>query len=171
MSYTTERQPQGIIKTIEGFLREGLIAEVVAINDYSHFISATNNKELKELFHHIMEDEKRHYGMFLETLRCFDEEGRELEEEAKEHVSISSKEKYNDYTNKWNKDRGFLIDIRDGIKGELEAILLYQQFVNNINNNKVIRMINEVIRDEKEHVEELTRALIILDKDSYEPLR
>ncbi|HBA05314.1 MAG TPA: rubrerythrin, partial [Clostridium sp.] len=29
MSYTTERQPQGIAKSVEDFLREGLVAEVV----------------------------------------------------------------------------------------------------------------------------------------------
>lgn len=56
MSYTTERQPQGNLKTEETLLREGLIAEVVAINDYSHFIEQTDIKEVKEIFHHIMEE-------------------------------------------------------------------------------------------------------------------
>ncbi len=167
MSYTTERQPQGIAKSVGDFLREGLVAEVVAINDYSHFIAVTENKELKELFHHIMEDEKRHYAMFLNALRCVDLEQAELQEEAKEHVDISSKEKYKDYTNKYDKDVNLLVTIREGIKGELEAILLYEQFVRNINNDTLIKIINEITRDEKEHVEELTRALIILDKDEY----
>jgi len=39
--------------------------------------------------------------------------------------------------------------------------------VRNINNDTLIKIINEITRDEKEHVEELTRALIILDKDEY----
>jgi len=39
MSYTTNRQAQGIINDFETFLREGKIAEIVAINDYSSFIS------------------------------------------------------------------------------------------------------------------------------------
>jgi len=167
MSYTTERQPQGIAKSAEGFLREGLVAEVVAINDYSHFITITENKELKELFHHIMEDEKRHYVMFLNALRCIDPEQAALEEEAREHVNISSKEKYKDYTNKYDKDVNLLVTIREGIKGELEAILLYEQFVRNLDNSTLVKIINEITRDEKEHVEELTRALVILDKDNY----
>ncbi|WP_346938545.1 ferritin-like domain-containing protein [uncultured Clostridium sp.] len=167
MSYSTDRQPQGIAKSVEGFLREGLVAELVAINDYSHFIAITDNKELKELFHHIMEDEKRHYAMYLNALRCVDPEQAELEEEAREHVNISSKEKYKDYTNKYDKDVNLLVTIREGIKGELEAILLYEQFVRNLNNSTLAKIINEITRDEKEHVEELTRALVILDKDNY----
>jgi len=167
MSYSTDRQPQGIAKGVEGFLREGLVAELVAINDYSHFIAITDNKELKELFHHIMEDEKRHYAMYLNALRCVDPEQAELEEEAREHVDISSKEKYKDYTNKYDKDVNLLVTIREGIKGELEAILLYEQFVRNLNNSTLVKIINEITRDEKEHVEELTRALVILDKDNY----
>lgn len=74
MSYTTNRQPQGISKNIETFFREGLIAEIVAINDYSYFISLTDNKEVKDIFHHIMEEEKRHYGLFLQALRSVDKE-------------------------------------------------------------------------------------------------
>jgi rubrerythrin len=171
MSYTTNRQPQGIIKSIDAFLREGLIAEVVAINDYSNFISETDNKDLKELFHEIMKDEKRHYSMFLSRLRCIDKEENELNEEAKAHVRISYKEKYKDYINKYSKDFNILVAIRDGIKGELEAILLYEHFLLNIEDNYTSKIIKEIIRDEKEHVEELTTALMTLDKDKYGELK
>ncbi|HEY5525067.1 MAG TPA: ferritin family protein [Clostridium sp.] len=167
MGYTTERQPEGATKSVEGFLREGIIAEVVAINDYSYFIASTDNKELKEFFHEIMEDEKRHFSMFLEALRSIDEEEKESEEGSEEHIKISSKGKYSDYTNKCNKNTNLLVNIRDAVKGELEAILLYEHFIINLSDNTISKIIKEIIKDEKEHVEELTRALIILDKDKY----
>jgi len=154
-------------KGIEGFLREGLIAEAVAINDYSRFIASTENKELKEMFHEIMLDEKRHYSLFLEALRFVDEEQRSLAGKAKENVKISSKEKYKDFAFKYNKDTNILESIREAIKGELEAILLYEEFVSNLESGSIVGVIKEIIRDEKEHSEELTRALIILDKDNY----
>lgn len=167
MSYTTNRQPQGIIKNIEGFLREGIIAELVAINDYSIFIESTDNKKLKELFHHIMEDEKKHYSIFLKVLRSIDQEEKELAEEVEEHVKIMQKGKYSDFTNKVIREANLLVLIREAIKGELEAILLYKDFIENLNDENMIRIINEIIRDEKEHTEELSRALILLDKDKY----
>ena len=171
MSYTTERQPEGAAKSVEGFLMEGLIAEIVAINDYNYFIASTDNKELKEFFHEIMEDEKRHYSMFLETLKSIDEEEKELGEGAEKHIKISANGKYSDYTNKCNKNTSLLVNIRDAIKGELEAILLYEHFIINLSDNIISRIIKEIIKDEKEHVEELTRALIILDKDKYGDLK
>ena len=169
MSYTTERQPQGILKNVETFLREGLIAEIVAINDYSHFISLTDNKEVKDIFNHIMEEEKEHYGLFLQALRSVDIEEAELEKEVKEHVKISFKDKYSDFTNKKNKSN-ILMSIRNAIKGELEAIILYEFFTSNIPNSTIVKIIKEITRDEKEHVEELTKALTILDKDKYGPI-
>lgn len=105
--------------------------------------------------------------MFLNALICVDPEQEELQEEAKEHVNMSSKEKYKDYTNKYDKDINLLVTIREGIKGELETILLYEQFVRNLNNSTLIKIINDITRDEKEHVEKLTRTLVILEKDNY----
>lgn len=171
MSYTTNRQPQGISKNIKTLLREGMIAEIVAINDYSYFIGNTINKELRELFHHIMEDEKRHYGLFLQALRGLDEEEKELEYEAKEHVDISSKYKVkSDMTKDKNAKDNILEFIRDAIKGELEAIILYDSLVEMMKDEYVKNIINEITKDEKEHVEELTRALVILDMETYGPI-
>ena len=169
MSYTTERQPQGKLKTNESLLREGLIAEVVAINDYSHFIEQTDNKEVKEIFHHIMEEEKEHYGLFLEQLRRIDPEQKEVQERVAEEESISSKEKIKEHTNK--NLRGNLLDnIRLAIKAELEAILLYDDLVEHLDDKEIIDVVRYVTREEKEHVEELTKALLILDKESYGPI-
>ncbi|PRR83706.1 ferritin family protein [Clostridium vincentii] len=171
MSYTTERQPEGIAKSVDGFLREGLIAELLAINDYRYFIASTDNKELKEIFYEIMDDEKSHYAMFLEALRSIDEELKGLKEGAEKNIKISDKGKYSDYNNKSNKNTNLLVNIRDAIKGELEAILLYEHFILNLSDNTIRRIIKEIITDEKEHVEELTRVLIILDKDKYGNLK
>lgn len=171
MSYTTDRQPQGIVKDVEGFLREGMIAEIVAINDYSNFISLTDNKEVRDIFHHIMEEEKEHYGLFLQALRCIDPEQEELEKEVKTHMSISSRAKYKYKYYNYEKDKNNLLTyIRESLKGELEAILLYEFFIANIENPSIKKIIKEITRDEKEHVEELTKALIILDTDKYGPI-
>ncbi|MBN1045599.1 ferritin-like domain-containing protein [Clostridium botulinum] len=169
MSYTTNRQPQGILKNIETFFREGMIAEIVAINDYSYFISLTDNKEVKDIFHHIMEEEKRHYGLFLQALRSVDKEQAAAKAEVDEHLEISSKEKYKEYNGRGSKSN-LLTHIRDAIKGELEAIVLYEFFIENLENEKAIELIKEIIKDEKEHVEELTKALTILDKDKYDDI-
>ncbi|WP_315080466.1 ferritin family protein [uncultured Clostridium sp.] len=169
MSYTTNRQPQGILKNIETFFREGMIAELVAINDYSSFISLTDNKEVNDIFHHIMEEEKKHYGLFLQALRSVDKEQAELKAKVDEQLDISSKEKYKEYIGKGSK-HNLLSYIRDAIKGELEAIILYEYFIENLENEKAIELIKEIIKEEKEHIEELTKALVILDKDKYNNL-
>lgn len=166
MSYTTERQPQGILKNIETFFREGMIAEIVAVNDYSYFISLTENKEVKEIFHHIMEEEKKHYGLFLQALRSVDKEQSEAKIKVDKQLQISSKEKYKEHNGKINKSN-LLTYIRDAIKGELEAIILYEFFIENLDNAKAIELIKEITKEEKEHVEELTKILAILDRDKY----
>ncbi|MEW8955259.1 ferritin family protein [Clostridium sp.] len=170
MSYTTNRQPQGLSKSIESLLREGMVAELVAINDYDHFIGVTENKDVRELFHHIMEDEKRHYGMFLEALRRIDEEEEELQQEAKEHVVIKSKLKHKTDNKKKASNYDILVFIREAIKAELEAIILYDSLTEIIEDQCINKIIKDITKDEKEHVEELTRALMILDEDTYGPI-
>lgn len=169
MSYTTNRQPQGIIKDKIAFLREGMIAEIVAINDYAHFISLTSNKEVKEIFYHIMKEEKEHYGMFLNALRKYDKEHMIFKDEVKDHVNIPKKDegKYTDMKIAKDKRNELLTYLRGAIKGELEAILLYEYFIINITDNSLIELISKITSDEKEHIEELTLALTILDKDCY----
>lgn len=171
MSYTTNRQPQGILQNDETFLREGLVAEIVAINDYSHFLNLTDNKEMKEIFHHIMEEEKEHYGLFLAALRTIDIEQCTLSKDADEHVTISAKNSYKDYSNGKENKNLLLTYIREAIKGELEAIILYEDFLSNVQSKELFELIKEITSDEKEHVEELTKALVILDKDEYGPIK
>ena len=171
MSYTTNRQPQGILKNDETFLREGLISEIVAINDYSNFLNLTDNKEMRDIFHHIMEEEKEHYGLFLEALRTIDPEQCALSKDVNEHVTISGKNSYKEYSISKGSKASLLTYIRDAIKGELEAIVLYEDFLNNVQSQKLFKLIKKITLDEKEHVEELTKALVILDKDEYGPLK
>lgn len=91
MSYTTERQPQGNIKCYENLLREILIAELVAINDYSATIADSDMKELNHVIEHILEEEKEHYGMILHLLRKID---------AEEYESYKKVVKESDFQNK-----------------------------------------------------------------------
>lgn len=170
MSYTTDRQPQGILKNDETFLREGLIAELVAINDYSHFLKLTENKEVKDMFYHIMEEEKEHYGLFLEALRIIDKEQCTLAQDVDEHFHITMKNYYKEYYSAKENKGLVLTYIRDAIKAEFEAIILYEDFLNNIESKKLFALIKKITLEEKEHVEELTKALVILDKDKYGPL-
>lgn len=169
MSYTTKRQPQGILKTNEILFREGMIAEIVAINDYSYFITLTENKDMKNIFLDIMEDEKRHYGMFLDALRLIDEKEFYQYKKAEENIKINSKDEYKDGTGKGNKDN-LLIHIREAIKGELEAIILYEDIIQHLDREDLKEIVEEITNEEKEHVEELTRALILLDKNKYGPI-
>jgi rubrerythrin len=67
MSYTTEGQPQGYPYFYTNKIREALISEIIAINGYAYHIAHSDIKDINEVWHHIMEDEKRHYGMFFRT--------------------------------------------------------------------------------------------------------
>ena len=167
MSYTSDRQPQGNVKRVESLLREGMIAEIIAINDYTVMINSISNEQVKELFTSIMQEEKKHYGMFLELLRLLDVEERDLSENAKNKIKICAKKR--PYASQISNG-DILSFIRDAIKGELEAIILYQDIASRFNNEKIVSVINKIIYGEKDHVEKLTRALTILDVDTYDNL-
>ena len=116
-----------------------------------------------------MEEEKEHYGLFLEQLRRIDREQKEVQEKVSGEESISSKQKIKEHISK--NLRGNLLDnIRLAIKGELEAVVLYDELVEHLDDKEIIDVVRHVTREEKEHVEELTKALLILDKDSYGPI-
>jgi len=69
------------------------------------------------------------------------------------------------------KDRRFILDkLREEIKGELEAIVLYEDQLRKIPDPEGRTIMYEIIMDEKEHVEELTQALLKLDKHKYGPI-
>ncbi|WP_032120753.1 ferritin family protein [Clostridium amazonitimonense] len=169
MSYTTLRQPQGVPVSYVNLIREALIAELVAINDYYKQIVSTDIKELKEILQHIMEEEKRHYGMFLQLIRKYDPEQYGKYIEADKDVKISTNIKLSNHDSKM-QNQIILNNIRDDIKSELEAVVLYEQHISMIPINEIRDVFKEVTADEKEHIEELTSVLLKLDKDSYGPI-
>ncbi|WP_055071620.1 ferritin family protein [Clostridium massiliamazoniense] len=169
MSYTTNRQPQGTAFSVGNFLRETMIGELVAINDYSEHIHLCNLDEVNKILHHILEEEKKHYGMLLNALRKVDKAQAEKAEEVNEQPSIKSKPLK--YTTEKGKNCSTLLNaIRFDIKGELEAIISYEDVFQKLTDPVLKAMLREIINDEIEHVEELTRILLFLDKDCYGPL-
>lgn len=169
MSYTTEGQPQGYPYFYTNKIREALISEIVAINGYAYHIAHSDMKDINEVWHHIMEDEKRHYGMFLELLRKYDPVQCARYMEAKEHVELSKNSKYLNVFGKHSEDL-ILNFIRNDIKGEFEAVILYEQNAFEIPYKDIRETYIEIAGDEKEHAEELTLVLMHYDKDKYGPI-
>lgn len=67
MSYTTDKQPQGILKNDETLLRKGLISEIVAITNIER-------KELFKLAREITIDEKEHVEELTRALVLLDKD-------------------------------------------------------------------------------------------------
>ena len=172
MSYTTERQPEGRVRCYENIIRQMMIAELVAIDDYSTILSQSDIKELNYVLEHILEEENKHYGLFLQLLRRIDREEWEF------YIKVLKKDEGKnlrqvkvEYGNN-KKDRRLLLEeIRKNIKGELEAIVLYEDLIEEIPDREGRCIVQEVIKEEKEHTEELTAVLLKLDKDCYGPLK
>lgn len=170
MSYTTNRQPQGKPLDLCNFLREAMVGEIVAINDYQEHIGHCPIPEVRKILEHIMEDEKRHYGMLLDLIRKNDKVQHALSIEVTNHISVKCK-KLNELANKKKISMSsLLIKIREDIKGELEAIIAYEETLSKISDTDTKNALTEIITDEKEHVEELTYILLKLDGNCYGPL-
>ena len=58
-------------KDLEG-LREDLIGEFQAINQYQEHIDATDDEEIKKVMSHIRDDEKEHVAELTKLLRRLD---------------------------------------------------------------------------------------------------
>ncbi|MGL4761673.1 MAG: ferritin family protein [Sarcina sp.] len=170
MSYTTNKQPQGESRTLPNFLREAMIGELVAINEYQQHLSSSPIVEVKKIFEHIMQDEKRHYGMLLDLARKYDSIQFKKAIEVSEHVSLKCKTLNEHNDKKKFSYSSLLIKIREDIKGELEAVIAYEDIIHKIDDKEAISMITEIVGDEKEHIEELTYILQRLDNDCYGPI-
>ena len=59
-------------KTIKN-LREDLTGELQAINQYQEHIDATDDKEIRKVLTHIMDDEKEHFAELTKLIRKIDE--------------------------------------------------------------------------------------------------
>ena len=53
-----------------------------------------------------------------------------------------------------------LNNIRHDLKGEYEAVILYEEIIANTTNREIIDAVTDITNDEKEHAEELTRLLL-----------
>ncbi len=223
MSYTNPHGfPQGPATRLTSLLREVMIAEIVAINGYQNHILNSSFTEINEVWHHIMVDEKNHYGIAINLLRKYDPV--ENKYFVNPHEAILSNEfenasngmsdpastastasntvntvntaknstssvksntggngKSNSKSNprpqpvnqadKLSREKFIVLNfLREDIKGELEAVILYEDELSHIQQKDVRHALQKIIDDEKEHTEHLTQVLLKYDPDPYKPL-
>lgn len=169
MSYTNPNgQPQGIARFHTNKLREILIGEIVAINGYAEHIANSDMEDINAAWKSIMGDEKKHYGMILSLLHKYDPAQYQA---YKEHIGdkASPKSPMQKYTPNYDKQI-ILNNIREDIKGELEAVILYEEHLASIPYNDVRHALHSIINEEKGHAEHLTQLLLKYDTDKYNGL-
>lgn len=169
MSYTNPKgQPQGIAILDTNKLREILIGEIDAINGYADHIANSNMEDINEAWKSIMGDEKKHYGLILSLLRKYDQ----MQYQAyREHINILSGPKSPMQTYTPNYDKQLILNnVREDIKGELEAVLLYEQHLASIPYTDIRNVLYSIINEEKGHAEHLTQLLLKYDPDNYNGL-
>lgn len=166
MSYTNPLGlPQGMAEKITNKLRQIIIAEIVAINGYQYHISNSNMADINEVWHHIILDEKKHYGLAINLLRKYDT--IEYKFSIAQHESNSSnKSPMQIYKPSYDKQI-ILNNLRDDIKGELEAVILYEDELSEFTQKDIRSTLLTIIDDEKEHTEHLTEVLLKYDPDPY----
>lgn len=167
MSYTyPDGQPQGKALRFANQLREIMIAEIYAINGYQSHIADSNIEEINTAWQHIMQDEKNHYGQILQLLRKYDpEQAKQFANHKKDSPgkaplhSFSPPENY-----------AVLNNIREDVKGEMEAVILYEELILKFPYEDARRTLRSIIDEEKGHAEHLTRLLLKFDPDKYNGL-
>jgi rubrerythrin len=168
MSYTFPNGlPQGNARHFVNKLREILIAEVVAINGYQNSIEISDIDEITQAFHSIMLDEKKHYGWILSLLRKYDPEQYK---QFVEHKNDAPGPQTPIYTEPQPDRRVLLNNIREEVKGELEAVILYEEQEAEIPQKDIRTILHAIINEEKGHAEHLTRLLLKYDPDKYDEL-
>lgn len=169
MSYTHPNgQPQGTATQTTNKLRELLIGEIIAINGYQSHIANSNIELINNVWHSIMMDEKTHYGKILTLLRKYDPEQQiqylahmgdfpvvQIPAQGHPAATLSSV---------------ILNNLREDIKGELEAVILYEAELPKFQQHDIRVVLKSIIDEEKGHAEHLTRLLLKYDPDSYDPL-
>ncbi len=168
MSYThPEGQPQGPARHFVNKLREILIAEIIAINGYQSHIAQSNIEEINAAWHNIMQDEKKHYGWILCLLRKYDPDQYR---QYLEHKNNAPGPETPLYPEERTDQRTILNHIRDDIKGELEAVILYEAEWSDFPYKDIRTILHSIILEEKGHAEHLTRLLLKYDPDRYDSL-
>lgn len=169
MSYTFPRgMPQGIALPFTNKLREILIAEVIAINGYQEHIANSNMEDVNRAWKKIMGDEKNHYGIILNLLRKYDptEHNYYLAHKA---VRLGPKSPMQAYRPEYDSQI-ILNNLRDDIKGELEAVILYEEELPEFPYMDIRAALQGIIDQEKGHTEHLTELLLKYDPDTYDSL-
>lgn len=169
MSYTNPYgQPQGVAKHVTNKLREILVAEIIAINGYAEHIANSNMEDINAAWKSIMGDEKKHYGLILSLLRKYDPAQYQA---YKAHIKDKSGHKSPLQTYKPNFDKQIILNnVREDIKGELEAVILYEPHLKSIPYYDVRDVLRSIINEEKGHAEHLTQLLLKYDTDKYNEL-
>ncbi|HEX2925992.1 MAG TPA: ferritin family protein, partial [Ruminiclostridium sp.] len=155
MSYTNpEGQPQGMAILDTNKLREILISEIIAINGYEEHIANSHMEDINDVWRDILKNEKKHYGMILTLLRKYDP----VQYHAyKEHAAVKSGPKSEMQKFLPDYDRQLILNnVREDIKGELEAVLLYEQHLASIRSSEVKQTLFTITSEEKGHAEHLT---------------
>jgi rubrerythrin len=168
VSYTElNGQPQGIPCFFIDKIREALIAEIVAINGYAKHIANSNTEAINKVWNGIMADEKEHYGMFLTLIHKYDPTQYQLYiKHSQDIIPVTPMQPY-----KPEYDKQLILNnVREDAKGELEAVILYDQIWNEAPYQDIKDVFQYVINAEKEHVEHLTRVLLRYDTDKYDSL-
>ncbi|PYG87619.1 rubrerythrin [Ruminiclostridium sufflavum DSM 19573] len=164
MSYTNPSGlPQGTADKITNKLRQIIIAEIIAINGYQSHIANSNMSDINKVWHHILLDEKRHYCQVLDLLRKYDPV--EFKYSVNQHESTSGRiSQMQLYKPAYDKQI-ILNNLREDIKGELEAVILYEAELSNFSQKDIRTAIKIIIDDEKEHTEHLSKTLLKYDND------
>lgn len=167
MSYTNPYGlPQGTARKITNKLREIMIAEIIAINGYQSHIANSNMLSVNEAWYHIMLDEKRHYETALNLLRKYDPSQYKASLAQHEDI-LKPKSPVQLYNPDYNKQI-ILNNIREDIKGELEAVILYEDEIEGFSAHKDIKIaLQAIIDDEKEHAEHLTIVLKSYENENF----
>jgi len=58
-------------------LREALIGELQAINQYQQYINETDNEKIKKVLSHIRDDEKEHFAELVKLIQELDSTQKE----------------------------------------------------------------------------------------------
>ncbi len=170
MSYTHPfGQPQGESRLAENKLREALIAEIIAINGYTEHIANSAMRDINSAWYSIMGDEKKHYGMFLMLLRKYDPEQYKAYQE---HLGDAQNTRSSMQAFKPGYDKQIILNnLREDIKGEFEASILYEDLAEHISQSDVKETLLHISAEEKGHAEHLTRLLLKYDPDKYDGLK
>lgn len=169
MSYTYPTGfPQGTAYIFTNKLREILIAEIIAINGYQEHIANSNMPDINEAWHKIMDDEKKHYGWILSLLRQYDSVEYQMYLLHKSLIS-GPKSPMQVYVPQYDSQI-ILNNLRDDIKGELEAVILYEELLCLFPYQDIRSTVQSIINEEKGHIEHLTELVLKYDPDPYNGL-